>query len=186
MRPWVGLLLGAMSFACMVGCGTKVATGPLREYPPYTGRAVDLFDDGIDPIAVGYQLEPGPAPAADAKLQERVQTGDAIVRARVVTVTEKKETSGRSWQIGLHTLARLAGSGALDADFSLEVEATDPGAGMVKAYQSSLVGSSFVVSVRRFGLAQAPGESELHFHFSADKPDVLAAVKQAALLEQVK
>lgn len=185
MRPWVGLLLGGLSLG-WVGCGAQGATGPAVEFPPYTGRAVALFDDGIDPIAVGYQLEPGPAPSADAKLQERVQTGDAVVVARVVTVTEKREDTGKTWQLGLHTLSRLAGTAPLDADFTLDVEATDPGAGMVKAYESSLVGASFVVALRRFGRAQAPGQSELHFHLSADKADVLAAVKQAALLQQVK
>jgi hypothetical protein len=186
MRPRVGFLLCLAGLGWVAGCATKGPTGPVKEYPPYTGRAVDLFDDGIDPIAVGYQLEPGPAPAADAKLQERVQTGDAVVRARVMTLTEKKEGTGRSWQLGLHTLSRLAGTGVLDPDFALEVEATDPGAGMVRAYQNSLVGASFVVSVRRYAVAGAPGDSELHFHLSADKADVLAAVKQAALLQQVK
>lgn len=125
MRPPVGLLLaGLLVFSSSSACGGKGADGPDREYAPYTGRAVDLFDDGIDPIAVGYQLEPGPAPATDARLRERVQTGDAVVRARVVTVTSKKEDSGRSWQLGLHMIERLAGTGPLEADFTLDVEAT--------------------------------------------------------------
>jgi hypothetical protein len=189
MRPWAGLLLAGLAVQALAGataCGGKGANGPGKEYPPYTGRSVDLFDDGIDPIAVGYQLEPGPSPSTDAKLRERVQTGDAVVRARVVTVTSKNEDAGRSWQLGLHTLGRLAGTGPLDADFTLDVEATDPGAGMVKAFESNLVGASFVVAVRTFARAGSPGDADLHFHLLADKADVLAAVKEAALLEQVK
>jgi|ERR1700722_17711096 hypothetical protein len=193
MRPWVGLLLGGLVLhslglvTVLTGCGDgKGAASPGKDYPPYTGRNVDLFDDGIDPIAVGYQLDPGPAPAADAKLRERVDTGEAVVRARVVTVTEKRENTGRTWQLGLHTLARLAGKTPLGDDFFLDVESTDPGAGMVKAYESSLVGASFVVAVRTFARPGVPGQSDLHFHISADKADVLAAVKEAALLQEVK
>jgi hypothetical protein len=57
---------------------------------------------------------------------------------------------------------------------------------MVRAFESSLVGATFVVAVRTFAHAGAPGESDLHFHLSADKADVLAAVKEASLLQQVK
>jgi hypothetical protein len=174
----------------LTSCG-KGANGPGANYPAYTGHPTELFDDGIDPIAVGYQLEPGPPPATDAKLRERVQTADAVVRARVTTVTSKKEDTGRSWQLGLHLLGRLAGTGGMDNDFSLDVEATDQGAGMVKAFEANLVGATFIVFARTFGKAGVAGvgeagEPELHFHLSADKPDVLDAIKQAALLQQVR
>jgi hypothetical protein len=188
MRPWVGLLIGSLGVGLSAGamaCG-KGADGPQKTYPPYTGRGAELFDDGIDPIAVGYQLEPGPPPSADAKLRERVQTGDAVVRARVITVTSNKEDAARSWQLGMHSLGRLAGTAPLDDDFTLNVESTDPGAGMVKAFESSLVGASFVVALRTFARAGSAGDADLHFHILADKADVLAAIKEATLLEQVK
>jgi hypothetical protein len=189
MRAWQEslrlLVLLAAGFAGLSGCGGKGANGPHGDLPPYTGRAAELFDDGIDGAAVGYALEPGPPPSTDAKLRERVQTGDAIVRARVVTVTSQRQDTGRSWQLGMHTLEKLAGSGSLDADFALDVEATDPGAGMVKAFESSLVGATFVVAVRTFAHA-GTGDADLHFHLLADKPDVLAAIKEATLLQQVK
>lgn len=57
---------------------------------------------------------------------------------------------------------------------------------MVKAFESNLVGATFVVSMRTFAHAGLPGDSDLHFHLSADKADVLAAVKEATLLQQVK
>jgi len=183
MRRAVTCLLVGLALA---SCGGKGASGPGATYPAYTGHPTELFDDGIDPIAVGYQLEPGPPPATDAKLRERVQTADAVVRAKVTTVTSKKEDVGRSWQLGLHLLGRLAGTGGVENDFSLDVESTDQGAGMVKAFEANLVGATFVVFGRTFAKAGAPGEAELHFHLSADKPDVLDAIKQAALLQQVR
>lgn len=192
MRPTAGtpafpsLAWALLACTALMSCGGKGASSPGQNGPPYSGRAVSLFDDGIDPIAVGYQLDPGPAPSGDAKLRERVQTADAVLRAHVVTVTSKREDVGQSWQLGFHTVARLAGGGSLDPDFTLEVESTDPGAGMVRAFEGSLVGRSFVVAVRAFARPGAPGEIDLHFHLAADKPDVLDAVKQATLLQQVK
>lgn len=176
----------ALAGLLALGCGGKGANAPGREYPPYTGHAVELFDDGIDAIAVGYQLEPGPPPATDAKLRERVQTADAVLRARVVTVTDKREDNGRSWQLGMRTLAVLNGGSPPPGDFTVEVEATDPGSGMVRAFEGSLVNATFVVFVRTFGHPGLLTEPELHFHLAADKADVLDAIKQAALLQQVK
>ncbi len=171
-----------------MACG-KGASGPGKDYPPYAGRAAELFDDGIDPVAVGYQLEPGPAPVSDAKLRERVQTADAIVRARVVTVTSKDQDGARSWQLGMRAAGRLAGTGPVDDAFTLEVESTDPGAGMTRAFEGRLVGATFVVALRTFAAAGPGGaaaDPQLHFHISADKPEVLDAIKQDSLLQQVR
>ncbi len=178
--------LAVLTAVLAVACGGKGANTPGRDYPPYTGRTVELFDDGIDPIAVGYQLEPGPPPAMDSSLRERVQTADAVLRARVVTVTSRDEDSKRSWQLGLHTLTVLAGSSPPDTDFQLEVESTDPGAGMVRAFEGRLVSATFVVALRTFARPGDPGASDPHFHLLADKPDVLAAIKEASLLQQVR
>ena len=183
MRRSAGFLLLSLALAA---CGGKGARGPGADYPAYTGHPTELFDDGIDPIAVGYQLEPGPPPATDARLRERVQIADAVVRAKVTTVTSKKEDNGRSWQLGLHLQGRLAGSGPMADEFALDVESTDQGAGMVKAFEANLVGATFVVFARTFAKVGEPGEPELHFHLSADKADVLDAIKQAALLQQVR
>jgi hypothetical protein len=185
MRRSVARVLAGLALVVPLSCGGGGA-GAGATYPAYTGHPSELFDDGIDPIAVGYQLEPGPPPATDAKLRERAQTAEAVVRAKVTTVTSKKEDNGRSWQLGLHLLGRIGGSGKLDDDFLLDVESTDPGAGMVKAFEANLVGATFVVFTHVYAKSGAPGEAELHFHLSADKADVLDAIKQAALLQQVR
>ena len=104
----------------------------------------------------------------------------------VITVTAKKEDTGRSWQLGVHTMQRLGGTAPMDADFTLDVEATDPGAGMVKAFESRLVNAVMVAIVRTFARPGAPGEADLHFHLSADRPDVLKAIQEAALVQQVR
>jgi hypothetical protein len=166
-------------------CG-KGANGPGRDLPPYTGHSVDLFDDGIEPDAVGFQVAPGAPPMSDTRLRERTQTGDAVVRARVLTVTDKREDKHHTWQLGMHTLEHMAGAGPLGNDFTLEVEDTDPGAPMVHAFEGGLVGKTFFAFVRAFARAGAPDEWDEHFHLAGDTAAVKEAVQAAVLLQQVR
>jgi hypothetical protein len=151
--------------------------------PAYGGHAADLFDDAIEPTAIGYPSEPGISPLRDNLLRERTQVGDAVVRARVTTVTTKHEDRGRTYQLGFHTLEHLAGSGPLDADFTLRVDGTDPAAGIVTAYETRLIGSTFLVFVREFARPDSPIESDWRFHIARDQKDELEAVHSAVLLE---
>jgi hypothetical protein len=178
-------LAGLAAFLATSACG-KGANGPGRDLPPYTGHSADLFDDGIDADAVGFQVAAGAAPMSDTRLRERTQTGDAVVRVRVLTVTDKREDKRHTWQLGMHTLERLAGSGTLDPDFTLEVEDTDPGAPMVQAFQGHMVGSAFVAFVRAFASPVAADQWDEHFHLAADTPGVKEAVQAAVLLQQVR
>jgi hypothetical protein len=182
----VHALLAIALVAC--GGGIPEARNPDRPLPPYTGHATELFDDGIEPRAVGYPSEQGVNPAADTRLRERTQTGDAVVRARITTVTSKTEDSGRSWQLGLHTLERLGGTGPLESDFVLVVAANDPAAGIVRGFEGRLIGKSFVAFVREFAKAGAPpGElGDLRFHLAADSDDEMKAVKAAVLQQDVR
>jgi hypothetical protein len=126
-------------------------------------------------------------------LRERTQVGDAVVRARVRTVTSKDEDRGRTWFIGLRTLERLAGTGPLDGDFTVEVGPSAMSSGLLRAYESHLIGSTFVAYLREFahaGAASAPGavpvEGDLHFHIARDDKDEVEAVRAAALLDRVR
>jgi hypothetical protein len=163
--------------------------------PPYAGRATELFDDVIEPAAVGYQgaIE-GASPRADAMLRERTQTGDAVIRARVVTVTSGPEAHGEGWRLGLRTLETIAGKRPPDGELTLVVEGTAPAAGIVRTLEARLIGATFVVFLRSFGHvdvgatdpASEPRSTELHFHFAKDDKDELGAVREASLLGEVR
>lgn len=174
--------------ACL-GCGGS-ATGAQAagrgHLPPYGRHDAVLFDDAIEPTAIGYPMAEGTPPLRDNLLRERTEVGDAVVRARVTTVTSKQEDRGRSFQLGFRALERLAGSGPLDPDFTLQVDATDPAAGIVRAYENRLIGATFVVFVRAFARPGADAEGDLHYHIAADQKDELDAVRSAVLLEQVR
>jgi hypothetical protein len=169
------------------GCG-GAATNAGRPLPAYAGHAAELFDNGIEPLTVGYPSDQEGPPSADNRLRERTQVGDAVVRARVTTVNKIEGSSGQSWQLGMHTVEHLAGTGPLDPDFTLLVASTDPAAGIVRAWEARLVGTQVIAFVREFAKQGAPpGEAgDLRFHVAPDSADEKKAVTSAVLLEQVR
>ena len=167
------------------------ASAGQRRCRPTTGHVTELFDDVIEPEAVGYQrsLRQRDSPKHDALLRERTQTGDAVVRARVVTVTSGPESHGAGWRIGLRTLETLAGKRPPQGDFTFVVDGNAPAAGIVRMLEARLIGTTFVVFVRdvrsrRRGrrCGGGAGAAELHFHFAKDDKDELGAVREASLL----
>ena len=56
--------------------------------------------------------------------------------------------------------------------------------GIMKNFESRLVGYAFVAFVREFGSPN--GERELHFHLAPDTKDVKTAVGDAMLLGELK
>ena len=147
----------------------------------------------IEPSAVGYRGADESGSLKDnALLRERTQTGDAVVRARVVTVTSEPELQGDGWRIGLRTLETVAGKSPPDSEFTFVVQGTGPAAGIVRMLEARLIGSTFVVFVRKFGHEAGgdPGAAEsvadIHFHFAKGDKDELGAVRQASLLGEVR
>jgi hypothetical protein len=182
------LAFAAAVLASSCGGATPDARSPDRALPPYIGHPTELFDDGIEPTAVGFPLDPSDSPLVDTRVRERTQTGDAVVRARVRTVTSRVEDRGRSWQLGLHVLDRLGGSGPLDDDFTLSVLPSDPAAAIVRGFEAGLIGKTFIVFVREFSHAGAlPGDpGDLRYHVAGETPDELEAVRAAVLLDRVR
>jgi hypothetical protein len=173
----------------LAACGgnTPEPQSPDHPLPAYVGHATELFDDSIEPMAVGLPMDPSATPQGDPRVRERTQVGDAVVRARIRTVTSKAEDRGTSWQVGLHVVERLAGTGPLDADFTLAVSPTDSAAGIVRAYEARLIGKTFIVYLRQFAHPGAPpgDPGDLRFHVAGDDADQLSAVKAAVLLDKV-
>ncbi len=183
MASWTAV--GAISCAALlcICCAdtTQEGRAPAAPLAPYIGHSTELFDDSIEPGAVGYSGGgAGVAPRSDSLLRERTQTGDAVVRARVVTVTSSPEDNGHTWLIGLRTLETVAGKRPPDSDFSFRVDGQGPAAGIVRALEARLVGATFVVFMRQFDAGR------VHFHFGKDDTDELGAVRQASLLGDVR
>jgi hypothetical protein len=124
----LGSSLAAASSAGLAGCAPEVqAAAPARVLPRYDRRAAELFDDAIEPSAVGYRLESIPS-SMRPHLRERTLAADAVVRARAVTLTANHDEAANSWQVGLRTIETLAGANP-PVTFTLQIRGTDPSAG---------------------------------------------------------
>lgn len=175
-------LLAPLVGGCTPVSGTQSASG--RPLVPYAGTAAQLFDDAIDPAAVGLDYDKGYSPRADRSLRERAQTGDAVLRVRVSTVTAKTDGPDKTYQLGLHSVEKLTGKDPPPENFVVQITKTSESAGIMKNFESRLVGYAFVAFVREF--AAGSGEKELHFHLAPDTKDVKTAVSDAVALGELK
>ena len=165
----------------IASCGTPGPAGPTRPLPTYVGHTTELFDDTIEPAAVGISLDVGVDPRSDRRLRERTQVGDAVLRVRVTTITAKEDENGAPFFIlGFHTLESLAGAFPPGDTFEVTVGKSSPSAGLLKGMQEQVVGRTFVGFVRAF--VRSDGDQEIHFHLAPDTKAEIAAVKDAAAL----
>lgn len=171
----------AVSLGALSGCGPMTGPGAKsRPLPAYAGHAADLFDDSIDPAAVGMDFDKGYTPKADAMLRERSQTSDAVLRVKIATVTGKKDGPEANYQLGLHTVEKMAGANPPPTDFTVAVSKSSESHGILKNFEGRLVGYPFVAFVREF--VRPDGDHEVHFHLSPDTKEVKAAVNDAVVL----
>jgi len=181
-RKTRALLLGLIGLAASCGDGPG-ANDPSRTVASYQGRQADLFDDSIDPAAVGLDFDKGYAPRLDKSLRERAQVGDAVLRVRVATVTAKTDGPESSYQLGLHTVEKLTGKNAPPTDFTLNIDKQSESHGILKNFESRLVGYAFIAFVREFSHGE---ERSVHFHLAPDTKEVKTAVGDAVLLGEFK
>jgi hypothetical protein len=194
--------LGVVFMLVSVGCGGS-GPGPSavgKNFPPYQGNATQLFDDLIEPSAVGL-ADVASRPRTDPLLRARVQAAEAVARVRVATVSVESAGGKPRYRLSLDL-----GGGAIvrrgfpDDRVEIAVRPDSPAFGVVKWLDTRLIGRTFVGFFHRYaaggpeaapsnttagGPQAASEEIELRFHLSPDAPDVLAAVHEAAALSEV-
>lgn len=174
-----GRLAAALALALSLsacGGGRPAEDAGARPATPYVGRPAELFDDTIEPAAVGLDFDKGYDPKEDRLLRERALEGDAVVRVRVSTVTAKTNGPEPEFQLGLRTVEKLAGRRPPSPDFTVRLGKESASHGIMKNFDSRLVGRAFVAFVRQFA---ENGEPTLHFHLAPDTKDVKSAVEGA-------
>jgi hypothetical protein len=72
--------------------------------------------------------------------------------------------------------------GFFDERVEIAVRSDSPAFGVVKWLDTRLIGRTFVGFFRRYAGTE---DAELRYHLSADSPDVLTAVHEAAALSEV-
>ncbi len=177
---------GSALLVTLVACGGSDATGhghtPDRPLPAYTGHGAELFDDAIEPQAVGLEFETPLDPRIDPKFRERAQVSDAILRARVDTVTERGDGADARYDISFKVVEKISGANPPHDPFTLHVQGNNPTTGILRTMQTQLGGKMFVVFVREF--VRPDGDGEWHFHLSPDAKNVASAARDATALNQ--
>ena len=155
------------------GASTPSSSMPGRALAAASASDEELFDNGIDPVAVGLALDDPAPPATDAVLRRRVQACDAVLRVQVRTVTSKPENGEPVYLVSLRPLALIVGDHPPSGDFTVGLDRHSAGYGIVRNFEGRLVGKTFLAFVRAFG--GKDGEPDLRFHLSPDKPEYVAA-----------
>jgi hypothetical protein len=167
-------------FAQPLGCaGLREATHASQPGAPYTGHLAELFDDAIEPAAVGLDFDRGYSPRLDTAFRERVQVGDSVVRVRITTITAKTDGPYPVFLISVRSVEKLVGTPP-EGTFEVQVSKASESYGILKSFEGRLVGRPFLAFLKEF--SGEVGEREIHFHFAPDTPEVRAAVLDAALL----
>jgi hypothetical protein len=192
----VGLQL-VLGLTLMTGCAddTLAARGTSNEsrapeapLEPYGGHMAELFDDAIDPAALGFAFGVATDSDPTSVLRERTQAADAVVRARIITVTSGRGDDGRGWQVGLKTIEALAGDHPPET-FSWLIRSKDPSAGIVRASEGRAVGSIVIAFLRDFaGTSGSDGSKgrQIHFHAAGDSKTERDAVRASAALGEFR
>jgi hypothetical protein len=183
---WTSALLGAALSMASLGCGGPSAPASGSEsarFPAWEGRARAIYDDNIDPAAVGLTME-APSPRTDPFLRERTQTAELVARVRVTTVTVDTFGADVSYHLGLQVAAPPFSEPKLpDLGLELYIRPKGRAYAIVKAFDARLRGSSFIGFFHRFD--SEGGEPEIHWHLSPDSAEVAAAVREALALAEL-
>lgn len=177
---------GLALFLCGVGCGgtgtTAAPSAAPRDFPAYSGQATTLFDDRIDGNSVGL-ADVATKPRTDPVLRARAQTAEAVARARVATVSVDSTAGKPIYRLSLDLAGGfLVRRGFTDDRVEISVRPQSPAFGVVKWLDTRLIGRTFIGFFHRYAGAE---DIEVKFHLSADDPDVLAAVREAAMLREM-
>ncbi len=170
--------------ALLPSCGGSEgdAQMPAGSLPRWEGDLRTLFDDEIDPVAVGMAMD-GRSPGTDPMLRSRAQAAEIVARMRVQTLNSNTRGAANSYsvvlQIGQPPLLPLA----YETDTVELIITPESGAyGMVQNLESKLQGWVFIGFVRRFAGVEGP---ELHWHLAADHAEVANIVKEIAVMEEL-
>lgn len=180
-RAWFFAAIFAIS-APACGEGTEVQSPASLGLGPWNERARYIFDDNIEPAAVGFTMD-APSARSDRFLRERAQTAELVARLKVRTVTIDTIGDESTYHLGVEVIppVLVPGRPLKDTTMELVIRPTSPAHGIAKALDQRMQGTTFIGFVHRFASPDGT-ETELHWHLSPDNADVLDAVKEAVVL----
>jgi hypothetical protein len=175
-RSWLALAALALGIGC--GGDPPRAASPSSGLSPYSPEAASIFGDVLSADVFGLPVDV--APAQDPKLARRVAAADAIVVARVSTVSEQT-FAGTSGYTLTFVVERPPLRGVLeDPSLEIRVGPTSPSLAAVRARGERLIGREVLLFVKRF---DDFGEPVVHWYGAANAPALRKSVGVAKPLD---
>jgi hypothetical protein len=180
-REWLASLLALVALSACHG-KPKPKEADDEGPPPYDGQLRDLFDDEIDPAAVGLAMD-GSSPANDPLLRLRCQAADIVAQLKVQTVTRDSVGAKTTFVLALQVgQPPLMPSKMEERHVELSINPEMGSFGIVQNLEASLRGKTFIGFVKRFRSDDGP---VLHWHLTADNEDVAQVVHEVKVLEDL-
>jgi hypothetical protein len=171
----VGLLLPACG-------GTKQSKVPDVHFSAWEGEMRDLFNDEINPSAVGLSVDGG-SPAADPRLRRRAEAAELVARLRVQTVTRDSVGAKVTYVLGMQVgVPPLLPTEVEDGSVELSITPESTAFAIVQRLENSLRGKTFIGLVRRFSGKDGP---VWHWHLTADSAEVAQVIEEVAVMEEL-
>ena len=152
-----------------------------RSNAPWEGRLKNLFDDSVDPSAVG--LAGTSASNAGGAVAARAEEADFIVHVRVGTITTEGSGNAMRYLITLRVVGDpVAGPRPPSDTIQITVAKINPTFGIVQAKDLALAGKHFIAFLREFDQNDT---TVVHWHLARDAQDVVDAARKGAVLSEL-
>lgn len=170
------------SAACGYGGTSPRTSVPSRKLPAYGAIDAVIFDDTIAPEALGVPAD-GRSPADDSKLVPRTEQAEAVVRAKIVTVTRNQLDDRLAYRLVLRPVGDSLVGRAPSEPIELDLAPDNASVSHLRKNERALVGKTVLLFMRRY---DDGGRVVTHFHLESDAPQVLEAVEHAKALDELE
>lgn len=180
---FISFFLIALFSVALPACARSSGPGQLpSSASPWEGRLKSLFDDSIDPSAIG--LAGTTATTSGGVLQARAEEAHHIVRVRVTTVSTEGSNRTLRYLITLRVTGDpIAGPRPPSDTIQIVIGQDNPTFALAKTQDIRLTGTSFIAFLREF---DQDGSPVVHWHLARDGEDVVKAARDAAVLSELK
>lgn len=165
------------------GCGPARSANEIQidKLPEYTGAAAKLFNDSIEPSALGLSLEKVTF-KNDAHFRERVQQADVVSEVEITTVTVGKTDEKSVYFLQFEPQQGYTKLGLASDMLELRVADGEGAYPLINMIQARARGRKLIGMWKRFREGNA---ATLHWYFAPDNEDTVSATKEALTLREL-
>lgn len=164
---------GLLQSGCGPGAGATAVPSAAAGLPPYGPDDAVLFDDNFATEIFGFFTAGRNDDAT--KFAERIKGADAVVRARVSTVTRDRSATGReNFQLVFQAVAPALVGADPTEPIAVSLTSASPSYPLLAADETVLVGRVVVFFFRRYN---EHGSVAVHWHAEVDGEKTLSKIK---------